>query len=135
MNKARSGISQRAYARHAGVSGPYVAKLIKQGKLPTLPDGSLDSVACDVARSRNTNVIEGILRKRRRAALNRLMPKQAQAWLRCAGCGEQYRPSEAANSTQRSPDPSRYCCDLCGTDAAAGLSKAQIRRKDERNQI
>jgi hypothetical protein len=132
MNKARLGLSQRGYAKHAGVTGPYVAKLIKQGKLPTLADGSLDAVACDAARSRNTNVVKGILRKRRQAARNRPAPKQAQAWLRCVACGEQYRVAEAGNSTQASPDPQRFCCDLCASDHAAGLSARQIRRKTEK---
>jgi len=129
---SKLGISQRAYARRAGVSSAYVNKLVKHGKLPLLPDGSLDAAACDVARAKHTNVAIGILRKRWQAAKNRPMPKQAQAWLRCEGCAEQYRVAEAGNSTQASPDPQRFCCDLCASDHAAGLSARQIRRKTEK---
>lgn len=37
-----------AYARHRGVSQPYVSKLVKMGKIPTV-DGKIDRVAADKA--------------------------------------------------------------------------------------
>lgn len=43
-----AGLSQAQYAAQRGVSRQYVNKLVKQRKLPTLPDGSIDAVAADV---------------------------------------------------------------------------------------
>lgn len=43
------GLSQGQYAKHRGCSRPYISKLVKQGKIPTLPDRSIDPEAADEA--------------------------------------------------------------------------------------
>jgi hypothetical protein len=57
MNKKQLGVSQRAYARIAGVRPSYIQKLVAEGKLPVLPDGTLDPAACEAARQRNTTIL------------------------------------------------------------------------------
>lgn len=47
-------MSQRAYARHRGVSLSAVQKAIKKGRIATLPDGRIDSEAADRQWERNT---------------------------------------------------------------------------------
>ena len=49
------GISNRAYARHRGVSEGAVRKAIKVGRIQTEADGSIDPVKADAAWDRNTN--------------------------------------------------------------------------------
>ncbi len=42
--------TQTAYARHAGVSQPYIHKLVKQGRIPVRKDGRINFDKADVAR-------------------------------------------------------------------------------------
>src|ERR1700693_1820540 len=55
-----------AYAKLAGIRPSYVQRLVAEGKLPTLPDGSLNPLACDEARRRTTVVGKGQRRWARR---------------------------------------------------------------------
>lgn len=50
-----SGMSQRAYARHRGVTHRAVQKAIASGRITTMPDGSIDPAAADAAWARNTD--------------------------------------------------------------------------------
>ncbi len=47
-------MSQRAYARHRGVSHKAVQKAIDSGRIATLPDGQIDSEAADAQWGKNT---------------------------------------------------------------------------------
>jgi len=47
-------MSQRAYARHRGVSASTVQKAIGSGRIHTLPTGQIDSDAADAEWARNT---------------------------------------------------------------------------------
>ena len=47
-------MSQRAYARHRGVSASTVQKAIGSGRVHTLPNGQIDSEAADAEWARNT---------------------------------------------------------------------------------
>jgi len=47
-------LSQRAYARHRGVSLSAVQKAIETGRISTQPDGRIDSEQADVAWEQNT---------------------------------------------------------------------------------
>jgi hypothetical protein len=55
-------ISQRAYARQKGFSSPYVNKLVKQGKIPTVK-GQIDPAKADAALERNRDPAHDIQRK------------------------------------------------------------------------
>jgi hypothetical protein len=43
------GLSQRAYARQRGVSQEAVRKQVKRGRIPLLPDGTIDAELADAA--------------------------------------------------------------------------------------
>jgi len=47
-------MSQRAYARHRGVSASTVQKAIGSGRIHTLPNGQIDSEIADAEWARNT---------------------------------------------------------------------------------
>lgn len=47
-------MSQRAYARHRGVSVSTVQKAIASGRIHTLPDGKIDAAIADTEWARNT---------------------------------------------------------------------------------
>jgi len=47
-------MSQRAYARHRGVSASTVQKAIGSGRIHTLPNGQVDSESADAEWARNT---------------------------------------------------------------------------------
>ncbi|MFO1156636.1 MAG: elements of external origin [Rhodospirillales bacterium] len=51
----RQGLSEREYARHAGLSRPAVAKARLLGKLVLFADGSIDAAASDRRRGDNTD--------------------------------------------------------------------------------
>ena len=123
MNKRKQGISQRKYAIHAGVGLSYIQKLLEQGKIPVLPDGSLDPEACDAARSRNTRVGLSQLRQGKVAepAANR------NTYLTCAACGDSY--SLIDSRWYGTGDPLRFCTRECQADHERGLSRATIRRR------
>ena len=53
MNKTKQGLSAAAYAKSRGLSGSYVARLVRDGRIPTLPDGSIDAEQADRARHEN----------------------------------------------------------------------------------
>jgi len=53
------GLSQRAYARRRGVSQEAVRKQVKRGRIPQLPDGTIDA---EQAASRARNVSGGVRR-------------------------------------------------------------------------
>jgi hypothetical protein len=44
-----AGVSQVEYARHIGKTRQYVNKLVKDGRIPLLPDGRIDPEAADAA--------------------------------------------------------------------------------------
>lgn len=54
-----TGLTQGGYARHRGVSGPYVNKLYHAGRLVLHPDGSIDAEASDRALSVSHDPIRG----------------------------------------------------------------------------
>ena len=124
MINRRQGLSRREYGRHAGISAAYVSKLVGDAKIPTLSDGSLDPVACDAARARNTIVGRGQRRLRRNA------PESIGSRPACDACGELYSvPVSRYYGTQ---NPACYCSRECESDAAAGLSRTAIRRRISR---
>ena len=43
--------TQAAYARHAGLSRPYISKLVKNGRIPIGKDGKIDFAEADAARA------------------------------------------------------------------------------------
>jgi len=49
------GLSERAYAEHAGISRGAVQKARKTGRLVLFPDGSIDAAASDTRRSSTTD--------------------------------------------------------------------------------
>ncbi len=118
----RQGISQRDYAIRSGCAPSYVAKLVKKGTIPVLPDGSLDPVACDVARTRWTNLARGRIRKQKaaRRRASDFDPPSAP-WLRCEGCLDVYR-----FETSSAGEPARYCDAICEREIAAGYTPTQV---------
>jgi hypothetical protein len=131
MAKKQQGISQRAYAKLAGIRPSYVQRLVAEGKLPTLSDGSLDRQACDEARKRTTVVGKGQRRWSRRHGTGRTADERFRRFA-CLGCGENV--SVDASRDAASPDPERFCTPKCAEDVAAGLTRAQIRRKVARGE-
>jgi hypothetical protein len=122
MLRVKVGCSLREYARRAGISLQYVQKLLARGKITPLPDGSIDAAACDLQRSRNT--VSGRGQRRLRRAEHQGEPKGGNSFPDCCGCGESYSRLDS-----RAPDPLRFCTPACESDAAAGLTRPQIRRK------
>ena len=122
-NNKRQGLSIRQYAKHAGTSHVYISKLLAAGKIPCLPDGSLDPLACDEARARNTIVGRG----------QRRMGREVQSadlrnlHLECAACGESYSLIDSRSIGTLNFE--RFCTPRCQADQETGLSRAQIRRK------
>jgi hypothetical protein len=55
MTSHRHGMSERAYAAHAGVSRGAVQKARASGRLVLLPDGSIDAEASDARRAQATD--------------------------------------------------------------------------------
>jgi hypothetical protein len=53
--KRRLGLSEREYARHAGISRGAVQKARSSGRLVVHPDGSIDADASDVRRAQATD--------------------------------------------------------------------------------
>jgi hypothetical protein len=127
MNKRRQGMSRRQYGKHAGTSAAYVSKLIAKGKLPVLPDGSLNAAACDLARAANTNMYRGERRRQRQAAREGEPTGARNSFPDCLACGESYSVIDA--KACGSPNVERFCSGQCAFDAAAGLSVSQVRRK------
>ena len=124
MINRRQGLSRREYGRHAGISAAYVSKLVGDKKIPLLPDGSIDARVADAARARNTIVGRGQRRLRRNA------PESIGSCSDCHACGEVY--STAIAGYYGAKNASRYCSEQCERDAAAGLTRAQVRRKIHR---
>lgn len=52
-------VSANEYARHRGVSGEAVRKAIREGRIPTRPDGSIDPHTADRAWRDNTSHVGG----------------------------------------------------------------------------
>ena len=121
MNKTRQGLSNRQYAKHAGVSAPYVQKMVAAGKIPCLPDGTLDPAACDLARSQNTVMGRGQRRIRRNAR------EPISSRSDCLACGDRY--SVSVSRYYGTVNALQYCSKQCEADAAAGLTVTQVRRK------
>jgi hypothetical protein len=127
MAKKRRGLSRREYGRHAGISAAYVSALVADSKIPTLPDGSLDAVACDAARARNTDAG----RYRRRQGARQGSPTgYRNSFIECDACGDSYGLIDARACG--SPNAVKYCTPACAADAAAGLTRAQVRRRISR---
>src|SRR5512134_894611 len=55
MSSARMGMSERAYAQHAGISRGAVQKARASGRLVLHADGSIDTVASDARRAQATD--------------------------------------------------------------------------------
>ena len=55
MTAQRHGMSERAYARHAGISRGAVQKARQSGRLVLHPDGSIDAAASDARRAEATD--------------------------------------------------------------------------------
>ena len=55
MSSERAGISERAYARHAGISRGAVRNARAAGRLVLLADGSIDAAASDARRTETTD--------------------------------------------------------------------------------
>lgn len=55
MTAQRHGMSEREYARHAGISRGAVQKARQSGRLALHPDGSIDAPASDARRSQTTD--------------------------------------------------------------------------------
>ncbi len=55
MTTQRHGMSERAYARHAGISRGAVQKARQSGRLVLLADGSIDAAASDARRTQTTD--------------------------------------------------------------------------------
>jgi hypothetical protein len=123
MATRQQGVSLRQYAKHAGCSLTYIQRLLAQGKIKALPDGTLDQRLCDAYRAQNTCVGKG---QRRRGLKDTTNASTAS----CSGCGEAYNIAGATAGD--SPDPKRFCCRQCCNDVAAGLSRAAIRRRISR---
>jgi hypothetical protein len=132
MRETKQGVSQRQYAKQAGCSAAYIQKLISQGKLPVLQDGTLDPDACDAARAKFTRVGRGKRRWERRHGTRRTPLGLMFRRVTCSGCGESVRVSD--NQMCDSPDPERFCTPKCAEDVAAGLTRAQIRQKIARGE-
>jgi hypothetical protein len=124
MNKRRQGLSRREYGRHAGISAAYVSKMVGDGKISLLPDGSIDARAADAQRAQRTIVGRG----QRRIQMRQGSPTGGRnSFPVCTGCGEGYGLIDARACG--SPDPERFCSKECVRDVSDGLSVAQIRRK------
>jgi|ERR1017187_5890895 hypothetical protein len=124
MAKRRQGLSRREYGRHAGISAAYVSALVADSKIPTLADGSLDAVACDLARSQNTVMGRGQRRIRRNAR------EPISSRSDCLACGDRY--SVSVSRYYGTVNALRYCSKQCEADAAAGLTRKQIRGRISR---
>ena len=127
MIKKKRGISLRSYSRLAGVSLAYVQKMLLRGKISSLPDGSLDLEACDRARARNTVQGRG---QRRHAARQGSPTGYRNSSLQCDARGDSYGLIDARACG--SPNAVKYCTPACAADAAAGLTRAQVRRRISR---
>ena len=69
MTAQRHGMSERAYARHAGISRGAVQKARQAGRLVLHPDGSIDAAASDARRAQATDPA-----KQRRGSLPSMRP-------------------------------------------------------------
>jgi hypothetical protein len=49
------GLSQRAYARHRGLSEAAIRKAVKAGRISPMPDGTIDQASADRQWEGNTN--------------------------------------------------------------------------------
>jgi hypothetical protein len=127
MPKGKQGLSLRGYAKHAGVALSYIQRLIKAGKVPSLPDGTLDLRVCDAFRASRTNMQLGEIRRSRRAAREKRRSTDSTGHSTCVGCGENYRVSDARG--WGSPDPSKFCTRECCADVRVGLTVSQIKQK------
>ena len=56
MSNKREGMSNAAYGKSRGLSGAYIGRLVRDGQIPTLADGSIDPEAADQARARNVRL-------------------------------------------------------------------------------
>ncbi len=129
-------MTQKEYAEHIDRSQQYVSKLITEGKIPTLRDGSIDPDAADAARARNTNLFRGEIRHRRRKARQRApQPQQLRtgAVPVCQGCGDHY--IERFSRNELTPNPTRFCSPSCQQDVKDGLTRKQIFARRDRGII
>ena len=51
MNNGRQGMTNAAYAKSRAISAQYIGRLVKNGTIPVLHDGSIDPAAADAARA------------------------------------------------------------------------------------
>lgn len=112
-----AGISQRAYAEQIGVHHSYVAKMIRRGAIPVLPDGSIDPKAADEGRAKYTRVGKGQRKWQRRHP----EPEAAAARPPCP-CGYEFLSVDP---------PGKFCCDFCAQDAAEGYTPKEMRDRRE----
>lgn len=83
-----AGMTQTAYAKHRGISQPYVSRLIKAGRIPCV-NGLIDPVAADAALEKSTDP------DRKRGAARRLAAKRSEN-------GEESRP-ETSEVVEKAP--------------------------------
>jgi hypothetical protein len=60
-------MSQRAYARHSGRAVSTVQEAVARGRIPTLPDGRIDSDVADAEWRKNTQIHQPPVTRRRQA--------------------------------------------------------------------
>ena len=53
MGKTKQGLSAHGYAKRCGLSGSYVCRLVRDGRIPLMKNGRIDPTAADEARERN----------------------------------------------------------------------------------
>ena len=122
MIKAKVGLSQRAYSRHAHVSLAYVQRLIKAAKIPVLESGRIDPTAADAFRAKYTRIGRG---QRRQGKQN--FEAEVSGRGECMGCGEQYPLIASRNAG--TPKFEQFCTPDCQADSEKGLSLKTIRRR------
>lgn len=104
-------MNQAEYAAHIDRSQQYVSRMVREGKIPVASDGSIDPVAADQARNRNTNLFRGEVRHRRRQARQARQVRSAEpstpiSALLCDGCGGHYVEKYSRNYD--TPDRSSF---------------------------
>ncbi len=119
---AKQRISRAAYAKQAGLSRARITQLVQAGVI-VLHRGLVDPVEADAARQRRVAP-----RMRGPAGTVHMASEPDLSFLErmpiCQGCGGRYTEDVAADLN--SPDPVKFCCDLCAQDVANGFDSAEI---------
>ena len=119
---AKQLITRADYARRAGVSRAAVTQWVHRGVI-VLHRGKVDPVQADAARQKYIAP--------RVRPVRTVHTVSTPTWMLrmpvCQGCGGRFG-SDVARELG-SPDPARFCCDLCFEDLRAGLSPAKVAAK------